>query len=558
MQKSLERKIQTICQQLFNTDAAIELTRPSEQFGDFSINVALRLSKQLKRSPKEIGETLTNALKEQLADELSSVTVAGPGFINLTLKDKALLESLAESPDKSLQGQAVVIEYSDPNPFKVLHVGHLYTTVVGDAIANLLEAAGANVHRVNYGGDVGLHVAKTMWAILHKLGGENPAKLEDIPEAERADWMSDAYVEGNQIYETDESAKEQIKKYNKQVYELHKTNDHDSAFAQIYWTCRDWSYAAFDEFYQRINVKMERYYPESEIVDAGIKEVKDQIGKVFEESNGAIVFNGEKYGLHTRVFINSQGLPTYEAKEIGLLLKKHQDYNYDLSIIITASEQIDYMNVVYKAIEQFMPELAQSTKHLPHGMVRLAGGVKMSSRKGNIIRANEALDMTAEAERELTGKSDKTTTLGAVKYALLKTRLGSDLVYDLKESVSLEGNSGPYLQYAHARARSVIKKAGADSKTDLSVTDSLDENERMLARKLSEYPETVELATKEYMPHYICTYLYELAQSFNRFYEKSHVVGDPRQDLRLALVKLYADRLKDGLGLLGIEAPDAM
>lgn len=558
MQKSLERKIQTICQQLFNTDAAIELTRPSEQFGDFSINVALRLSKQLKRSPKEIGETLTNALKEQLADELSSVTVAGPGFINLTLKDKALLESLAESPDKSLQGQAVVIEYSDPNPFKVLHVGHLYTTVVGDAIANLLEAAGANVHRVNYGGDVGLHVAKTMWAILHKLGGENPAKLEDIPEAERADWMSDAYVEGNQIYETDESAKEQIKKYNKQVYELHKTNDHDSAFAQIYWTCRDWSYAAFDEFYQRINVKMERYYPESEIVDAGIKEVKDQIGKVFEESNGAIVFNGEKYGLHTRVFINSQGLPTYEAKEIGLLLKKHQDYNYDLSIIITASEQIDYMNVVYKAIEQFMPELAQSTKHLPHGMVRLAGGVKMSSRKGNIIRANEALDMTAEAERELTGKSDKTTTLGAVKYALLKTRLGSDLVYDLKESVSLEGNSGPYLQYAHARARSVIKKAGADSKTDLSVTDSLDENERMLARKLSEYPETVELATKEYMPHYICTYLYELAQSFNRFYEKSHVVGDPRQGLRLALVKLYADRLKDGLGLLGIEAPDAM
>ena len=180
----------------------------------------------------------------------------------------------------------------------------------------------------------------------------------------------------------------------------------------------------------------------------------------------------------------------------------------------------------------------------------------MSSRKGNILRATDVLDAAAAANKKLTGQDNEQTVLGAVKYAFLKSRIGGDIIYDPEESVSLEGNSGPYLQYAHARARSVLRKAGSD-KPAMSA-GPLELGERSLARKMSEYPEVIDKAVNELMPHHVCTYLYELAQVFNRFYENSRVIGDPRQDLRLALVGQYAATLKAGLWLLGIVAPEKM
>jgi arginyl-tRNA synthetase len=558
MRPILDQRIKEACKQLFDTEPHVELTRPEEQFGDYSTNVSMVMAKQLGKNPREIAEQIANYLKENSSNDLSEVNVAGPGFINLKLTDECLLKHLLPEANKSFNQKNIVIEYSDPNPFKVLHVGHLYTTVVGDAIARLLEAAGANVHRVNYGGDVGLHVAKTIWAIMKDLGGENPGKLNDIDPNTRLDWLSKCYVEGNNVYETaGEALQEEIKALNKRIYEIHSSNDHDSPLAQIYWTCRTWSYEAFDAFYERIGTSMERYYPESEVADKGLELVKENTGTVFKESEGAVVFDGEAYGLHTRVFINKQGLPTYEAKEVGLTVKKYDDYHYDQSIIITANEQAEYMAVVFKAMEQFIPELIKNSHYISHGMVRLAGGTKMSSRKGNIVRANEVIDMTAEANKELVGHEDNRTTLGAIKYAFLKSRLGGDLSFDLKESVSLEGNSGPYLQYAHARACSVLAKT-ENPNVSLEGVSDLDQAERSLARKISEYDEVLDEAIKEMLPNHICTYLYELAQVFNRFYEKSRVIGDDRQDIRLALVKLYADILKSGLNLLNIEAPDRL
>jgi arginyl-tRNA synthetase len=283
--------------------------------------------------------------------------------------------------------------------------------------------------------------------------------------------------------------------------------------------------------------------------------VREQLEKgVYKQSDGAVVFDGEAYGLHTRVFINSKGLPTYEAKDVGLSIRKWEDYHYDKSVIITGNDIIEYMKVVLKSIEQFEPELAKRTVHLTHGNVKLAGGVKMSSRKGNILRATDVLEAANEANKQATGRDDEQAILGAVKYAFLKNRIGADVIYEPKESVSLEGNSGPYLQYAHARARSILAKAeGADRNIE-----GLDDAERQLARKIGEYPEVLQKAVNELLPHHICTYLYELAQEFNRFYEKSKVVGNPRQATRLKLVELYADVLRDGLTLLGISAPDHM
>jgi arginyl-tRNA synthetase len=554
MKQELEQAVADAVKDLFGVDASTELTRPDEQFGDYATNVALQLSKQVGKNPREIGE----AIREKLAADhrLQSVEIAGPGFLNLTLSDEALITASAADASKSFSGKKMLVEYSDPNPFKPLHAGHLYTTLVGDTIARLVENAGAETIRLNYGGDVGLHVGKSMWAIVRSFGGEYPEKLQEIAENERPAWLGARYVEGNNAYEDDEAAKAEIVAVNKRVYQLHAEGDHDSPFAQIYWTCRQWSYDYFALLYQQLEVApFERYIPESEVTQLGITTVREQLEKgVFKKSDGAVVFTGEDYGLHTRVFINSEGIPTYEAKDVGLSLTKWRDYHFDESVIITANEQAQYMQVVIKAIEQFEPEAAERTKHLTHGVVKLQGGVKMSSRKGNVVTALEILDAAHEAGKESGLNPSEGTILAAVKYAFAKNRIGGDIVYDPKESIALEGNSGPYLQYAHARARSILAKA---EKEGVELAD-LQGDERGLLRKISEYNEVVELATAELMPHHICTYLYELAQKFNQFYEHNRVIGDDREAVRLQLVTRYADTLKKGLSLLGIMALDRM
>jgi arginyl-tRNA synthetase len=536
-------------------DAEVVLTRPDPKFGDFSTNVALQLAKQAGKAPREIAEEL----QKQLAKKKYEAEVAGPGFLNIRLSDIALkkLVTAAETVPQPLAGLAVVAEYSDPNPFKVLHAGHLYTTIIGDAVANVLEAAGAKVHRVNFGGDVGLHVGKTMWAIIHKLGGEHPEKLDAVKEDARLEWLSERYVEGNSAYEDDENTKAEIIAYNKQVYDVHASNDHQSAFSQIYWLCRAWSYEGFDALYEQLQVQpFEAYMPESEVTPAGLRVAEKAFDRgILEKSEGAIVYKGEDDGLHTRVFINSAGLPTYEAKDLGLAATKWERFKFDRSFIITANDIVEYMKVVMKVLSNFYPEATERTKHLTHGVIKLPGGVKMSSRKGNILRAVDILDAAREANKKATGKDDEDVVLGAVKYAFLKQRIGGDIIYDPAESVSVEGNSGPYLQYAFARACSIMKKAGG--KTG-KAGDDFTEFERTLAVKISEFPEVVSVVLQEYMPHHICTYLYELTQVFNRFYENERVVGDPRESQRLALLITYRDVLKQGLTLLGIPAPESM
>lgn len=556
--QEVKQALEGVIKDLFEVEVAVELTRPEPQFGDYATNVALQLAGRLQRPPREVAEELAAKAREVLSKTVQDITVAGPGFVNITLSNAVLAEqaqqALSAKP-KNYEGKVVVAEYGDPNPFKVLHAGHLYTDVVGDAVANLMEMSGGDVHRVNFGGDVGLHVGKAMWAILKTLEGENPEKLQDIATNERADWMTARYVEGNTAYEDDESAKTEIMALNKRVYGLHESGDKDSKFAQIYWTCRQWSYDYFAYFYDRLGSHFEKYYPESENALLGLQTVREQQAKgVYEESDGAVVFRGEAHGLHTRVFITKEGLPTYEAKDVGLVMAKWQDYHFDVSLIITANDQSEYMKVVVKSVEQFMPELANRTVHLTHGILKLSGGQKMSSRKGNILRAVDILDAAAAANKQMRGQDEPETTVSAVKYALLKQRLGGDVIYEPEESVSLEGNSGPYLQYAHARARSVLAKASGGQ----SSLNDLDDNERPLARKIGQYPEVLQAAVNDLLPHHVCTYLYELAQTFNRFYEHAKVVGDPRQDTRLKLVELYADVLKDGLSLLGITAPEHM
>jgi len=556
MLEEVQNKLAQSVKRLFGMDVDPQVSVPEEQFGDIASNVAMQITKSVGKNPRDIAAQIAEDLGADA--DFSEVTVAGPGFLNIKLSDSLLIAAAKSGVPKKLAGKKVLVEYSDPNPFKPLHAGHLYTTLVGDAIARLVDQAGAETTRLNYGGDVGLHVAKSMWSIIQKLDSENPEKFEALPVEERLKWLGERYVEGNNAYEDDEQSKKEIMVVNKRVYKLHQDADKTSDFAKLYWLGREASYDFFKSLYAELQVhEFDRFIPESEVTPLGLQTVRDQLkAGVYERSDGAVIFDGDKHGLHKRVFINSEGLPTYEAKDVGLSLTKWQDYHFDESIIITASEQDQYMQVVIKSIEQFEPEPAKRTRHVKHGVVKLQGGVKMSSRKGNIVSAFDILEAARKASVNDNQQQGESTVLAAVKYSFLKQRIGGDIVYDPQESVAMDGNSGPYLQYAHARARSILGKSSASGSVD--ALNDLEAGERTLARKLTEYQGVMTTAIVELAPHHICTYLYELAQTFNRFYEKNRVIGDEREAGRLALVERYANTLKDGLGVLGIKAPDHM
>jgi len=550
--------IDEIVTRLYATDSHATVERPDPQFGDVTTNVAMQLAKSLARSPRDIAEEIADALRQE--GTFRDVMVAGPGFINLRLQDAGLREWAVGNVPQVLAGTSTVVEYSCPNAFKELHTGHLYQTVFGDILCRILEATGAQVNRTNFSGDVGLHVAKCLWGMVATLDGEYPEKLNDIESSPfaRAHWISQCYVRGAGAYEEDEQARATIDTLNVQIYAFHENDDHASSLAQIYWTTRQWSYDYFTAFYDMLRVEQMHFYPESATVPIGMNVVREQLENGnLQKSDGAVVFVGdESKHLHTRVFVTSRGLPTYETKDIGVIWLEREDYHFEKRLILTGNDQKEYMRVVFAAAETFDPSLTGLMTHLTNGTVRFGDGTKMSSRLGNVSRAIDVIDIVREKVRELVQDESLVddVALGAVKYIFAKYRLGGDIAFDIDETVSLAGNSGPYIQYAHARACSILAKATQTP----SLEGEYDESERALLLKISESGEVVARAATELASHGICNYLYELAQEFNRFYEKSRIIGDEREVVRLGLVELYRDTLARGLSLLGISAPNHM
>jgi arginyl-tRNA synthetase len=440
-------------------EANFVVERPSEMsHGDYATNVALAAAKILKKNPREVAEALKEELEGEI-DGVEKVEVAGAGFINFFVSSTTISkEVLAAAQEKEwgsndlYKGKKIMVEYTDPNPFKEFHIGHLMSNAIGEAVACVLENSGAKVIRANYQGDVGLHVAKAIWGKMQKP---------------KAGW-GEAYVYGSTEYEAN---KEEIDTINKQVYEKS-----DPGVNKLYAEGRKDSLKHFEEIYKILGTTFNTYFFESETTPLAMVVVAEN-PDVFEESDGAKVFKGENEGLHTRVFLTSQGLPTYEAKDLGLLELKSQ-VDLDTSITVTASEQKEYFKVVLAAAKHIdsLKEIAEKTKHVTHGMMRFAEG-KMSSRKGNVVTGESLLmDLREEAkekmqERDLadTEKVAEQVAVGAIKYTVLKQGSGRDIIFDPAKSLSLEGDSGPYLQYAHTRALSLLreaKKAGIEDTRD--------------------------------------------------------------------------------------------
>ncbi|MBQ9484615.1 arginine--tRNA ligase [Candidatus Saccharibacteria bacterium] len=540
----IKARLKQAIKNLYNLDFEPEITvSPANIDADYSSNAPLKLAKELHKSPMEIAEALNGGLKAEISN---------PGFLNFRVSDDDLrlaIKNLCNNFEEGVrsteyEGKTVICEFSDPNPFKVLHVGHLYTSIVGDSIGRLYEYAGAKVIRANFGGDVGLHVAKTMYALLTK--GTDDLKIEDIAKC---------YIEGTALYDEDENAHEAITKLNKEIYEINAKDFHDSKLAEVYWRGRELSYEYFENFYATIGVKFDKYYPESTVAALGLKTVKEQLEKgVYEVSDGAVIFNGEKFGLHTRVFINREGVPTYETKDVGLIFTKWQDWHFDKSIVITGSEQLDYMKVVLKSIEQYAPELVAKTSHLIHGLVKLPGGVKMSSRKGNFLKAVDVLEMVKDELKNEYNSTDEKVALAATKYAFLKYKMGGNIIFDPKESVKMTGNSGPYLLYSAVRAKKILANCHNDQEMEYVYSIY----EKNLAKKLLEYKGVLGECVSEIAPHKLANYLYELAQEFSRFYENCPVAGAREEAERAKLVKVYLNTMTHGLNILGIEIPESM
>lgn len=573
----MKEKIKRILENILGGDVPVELSVPEEAaFGHYSTNLAMRLAKAKNKKPIELAVELAAEIKEKApAGFFEEVKAAPPGFINFWISKKVILEdfgALVEDEhygmNNELKGKTVMVEFTDPNPFKLFHIGHLMSNTIGESFARLYEASGAKVVRANYQGDVGVHVAKAVWG-MQQLAQNDGQKMPDEKDslAKKTAFMGDAYVLGANAYAEEPPAKAAIDAINEKIYARS-----DERLNKLYDMGRKWSLEYFETIYARLGTKFAHYFFESEINKEGLELVLSR-KDIFPMSDGAIIFPGEQYGLHTRVFVNSKGLPTYEAKELGLNKKKFELYPLDLSIIVTGNEIVDYFKVLLKAMELTLPEVAKKTHHVSHGMLRLPSG-KMSSRTGDVITAEGLLGQLKEKLKERASeKADlspvereaatECIAIGAIKYSILKQNPGQDIVFDFDKSLSIEGDSGPYLQYAYARLRSILRKAGIgefggngyEKPRDIAALGS--DIELTLIRKLFEFPDVVARSRQSYTTSTLATYLHQLAALANKFYETTPMIlkdeDEKRRDARLALIEAAAKILRLGLDLLGIK-----
>ncbi|OGG13983.1 arginine--tRNA ligase [Candidatus Gottesmanbacteria bacterium RIFCSPHIGHO2_02_FULL_39_11] len=606
-----------------------------ENYGDYSTSVAMTLIKDLHKSPKEISQHLVNLIKDLIKEHqsisyksykdnkkqlkrnieniLENISIAGSGFINFQIKPSFLItyiDSLLgnKSTDVTtciLKGSRIMVEFADPNPYKEFHIGHLRNISLGESYSRLFESLEATVRRANYQGDVGMHVAKSLWGVSKMDSSEEKLITPKL----KAEFLGKAYALGAKAFEEDEDSKKEITELNKKIY------FQDRSIIDIWKKYREWSLSYFDTIYARLGTRFERFYFESEVSPNGIAIVNSHIKDgTFEQSDGAVVYKGEKKGLHTRVFIAKEGYPTYEGKDLGLAVLKEKEWPFNLSIIMTGNEQEPYFKVMLAALSDIEAKIAQKTIHISFGMVNLKQG-KMSSRTGNVITAdwllNEAKKKIREIMKEntrrhaefISASSSKGDVKGhvqddilnekeietiserlavaAVKYSMLKVGTQSDIAFDLDESISLEGDSGPYLMYTFARCKSVFRKLEGMSKGKNSVSNFnvlefenkellLSSEELGVLRVLYKFTEIVLEATRNFSPNVLCTYLFDLAQKYNGFYHKHSILGirgqgsgvrdqqEQVKNFRLWLTQRTSEIIQKGLYLLGIETVERM
>ena len=557
------RNLKTILEKLNIKDVVLTLEKPANSdFGDYSTSVALKLTKQLKKSPLVIAEEIKKNFPK--TNFIQKIDVIKPGFVNFWISSVQSINRLTGIIEKGFEfpkyhlgkNKKVMVEFAHPNTHKLFHIGHLRNITTGETIVRILEATGNKVIRANYQGDIGLHIAKCLYGITNSK--TDIKKIKTLQE--KIKFIGKMYSKGSKAYESDQVAKAEIIKINKMIYDL------DKNILPLWEETRNWSLEYYESIYKRVYSHFDRLYFESEVTKRGLEISKNIFKKgILEKSQGAIVFNGKKYGLDTRVFINSLGFPTYEGKELGLAEKEFSDFGELDKIFHTVTpEQTSFFKVTFK-VEELIDEKKYKNKqrHLIYEWVNAKEG-KMSSREGNIIEGNWLLD---ETKRKILDqfKCDSQTAeilaVASVKYSFLKNNLDNVIAFDIDESIAVDGNSAPYLIYTYVRCQSVLKKA-KNYLVDGRRIDNiiLNTKESNVLRLVNQFPEIVHQAAIQLSPNLIGNYLYELAQKYNYFYQKNKILEseEKTKQFRLMLTQAVGKVIKEGLYLLGIKTVEKM
>lgn len=539
-------------------DALVEFTKDLAN-GDITTNVAMRYAAEQGINPRDLAAKIVVELGE--VEHVEKIEIAGPGFINfwvdrdyVVAEIKNIITTTDYGYNQVLQGKKVLIEHSSPNLFKPFHVGHAMNNAIGEAIKGLYLVAGAEVVSISYPSDVSLGIGKAVWSLLQK-DVDTLTTLATLQE--KLDFLGQCYVDGTREFENSDQVKEEVREITRQIYE-----NEDTDAVAAYELGKSLTLEYFQEITKSLGSEFNDFIFESQAGEVGRKIVKEHTAEVFAVSDGAVVFVGEKYGLHTRVFINSEGYPTYEAKDVGLLKLKFDKYNPDISVTVTDIEQGPYFEVMITAAGEINPVWQEKTIHVTHGRMTLQGK-KMSSRLGGIPTASEILatlyaEIDSQSPKQLSKDDVHSIAVAALKYAILKNTPGKNVNFDPSTSLSFEGDSGPYLQYSAVRAQSLLVKAA-----ELNIVPQMDrvpDNSLEVEKLLIRFPQVISRAVDELAPQMIVLFLTELASAYNSFYASGRI-ADPDNKLapyQLAVSQAVIRVLKNGLTVLGMQIPSEM
>ncbi len=598
--------------------APVSLEHPEQEaHGDYSSNVALALAKEVGGSPLELAERVAANLPQ--LDFVTRVEVAPPGFINFYLAEEALSAEVSTITNQGAkygsstvgEGKHILLEHTSPDPFKPLHIGHLSNNVLGMAMSRLFESQGYEVTLDCIINDRGTHVARVLWGYLifgrkalglrgeditsFSVSAEDVARISADAEwrellaqwvAAPENWLApdDLGVAKSDyldlyFYALGDRAEKEVEGVREQVREmLQEWEAEDEKVRKLWRQVIDWGLAGQAVTYERIGSRHDHIWYESALYRGGKKLVEAGLEKgVFRKSEGAIASNLGDYNLPDLAVIKSDGTALYAVFDLKLTQEKQERFPSVRYIWCIGNDQLLYLRQLFTMCEQLGIGKREDYLHLNYGYVTLKGGGRMSSRTGTVVTADELLDSLCGKVREIMDSASSRTgdelpaaeravvseqlALGAVKYGLLNHERTKNIQFGLEESVNLEGNSGPYLQYTHARCVSVLAKAaaGAGSAEEPHAAAKLNEEELAVLRWLYRFPEVVEKATEQYAPNLLCNFLFELAQRFNSFYSKHRIITPEEEAtsaFRAALTAAVAQVLANGLGLLGIPTPE--
>lgn len=556
MEMAIQEGIKKALRELELPEVPFTLEHPKDLFhGDYMTNVSLMVGKQTGETVLGIAEKVAKHLIAQNIEGVQKIEVAGPGFINFALKRETFIPWLITAQDKEwgntevYKGKKILVEHSSPNLFKPFHIGHLMNNTIGEALYRLAKSSGAQATPISFPSDISLGIAKAVFILLEKqISGE---VLNDISV------LGGAYVEGTKRFEEDESTHVRIKEIADNLY-----SSKDSPELELFKYCKMVNIKYFETVVEKLGSKFDSYIYESESGVDGKKIVLENTPKIFTESEGAIVYiPSEESKLHTSVFINSQGNPTYEAKDLGLLDLKFTRYQPEISIIITDNHQASHFQVVVDAAGKINPDWQKNSVHRSHGRMSFKGQ-KMSSRLGGVPLVVDVLGAVAEEVKEknadLSDWVSNQIAIAAIKFSILRTQTGKDINFDPDTSLSFEGDSGPYLQYTAVRAGSLLEKG-----KNLGITPNIDtpvSGTETLERLIPRFIEVCGEAQKAWAPHYVVTYLLELAQEFNSWYGQGKIIDEDTDATayRLSVVAAVRQTLINGLWVLGIDVPERM